>query len=51
MLEANLAFGYSEEMLAARDDVLLLYDIFVRVERQLLWRGHSASTRRSASVS
>lgn len=29
-------FWYAEEMLAARDDLLLLYDIFVRVERQIL---------------
>jgi hypothetical protein len=29
-------FWYAEEMLAARDDRLLLYDIFVRIERQIL---------------
>lgn len=29
-------FGYAEEMLAARDDLLLLYDNFCRVERQIL---------------
>lgn len=29
-------FWYAEEMLAARDDRLLLYDIFVWVERQIL---------------
>jgi len=39
MLRENLVFqgfGYAEEMLAARDDVLLLYDIFCQVERQIL---------------
>jgi hypothetical protein len=39
MLHENLVFqgfGYAEEMLAARDDVLLLYDIFCQVERQIL---------------
>ena len=39
MLRANLpcdAFGYAEDLLAARDDLLLLYDVFVRVERQVL---------------
>ena len=39
MLRENLVFdgfGYAEEMLAARDDRLLLYDIFCRVERQAL---------------
>lgn len=29
-------FWYAEDMLAARDDRLLLYDIFVRIERQVL---------------
>jgi hypothetical protein len=29
-------FGYGEEMLAARDDQLALYAVFVQVERQLL---------------
>jgi hypothetical protein len=29
-------FWYAEEMLAAWDDRLLLYDIFVRIERQIL---------------
>ena len=39
MLRANLRFdglGYAEDMLAARDDRLLLSDVFVRVERQIL---------------
>ncbi|MCZ6633551.1 MAG: hypothetical protein O7G87_09110 [bacterium] len=39
MLEAHLlfrGFWYAEEMLAARDDVLALCDIFVRVEQQIL---------------
>jgi hypothetical protein len=39
MLEHYLAFrgfGYAEEMLAARDDLILLYDIFVRIERQII---------------
>jgi hypothetical protein len=39
MLEAYLrfdGFGYAEEMLAARADLILLYDIFVRIERQIL---------------
>jgi hypothetical protein len=39
MLQENLpfrGFWYAEEMLAARDDLLLLYDIFVRVGRQIL---------------
>ena len=39
MLRENLnfeGFGYAEDMLAARDDLLLLYDIFCRVERQIL---------------
>ncbi|HEV7127110.1 MAG TPA: hypothetical protein VGN32_06690 [Ktedonobacterales bacterium] len=39
MLAANLefeGFGYDEDMLAARDDLLRLYDVFCRVERQLL---------------
>lgn len=39
VLRENLqfdGFGYAEEMLAARDDLLLLYDIFCRVERQIL---------------
>jgi hypothetical protein len=39
MLHANLrfdGFGYAEDLLAARDDLLLLYDVFVRVERQVL---------------
>jgi len=39
MLRENLpfhGFWYAEEMLAARGDLLLLYDIFVRVERQIL---------------
>ena len=39
MLEAHLpfrGFWYAEEMLAARDDVLALYDIFIRVEQQVL---------------
>lgn len=29
-------FGYAEDMFAARDDLLALYDLFVRVERQIL---------------
>jgi hypothetical protein len=39
MLRENLTFegfGYAEDMLAARDDLLLLYDNFCRVERQVL---------------
>ena len=39
MLRENLifdGFGYAEEMFAARDDVIPLYDIFSRVERQIL---------------
>ncbi len=39
MLRENLVFkgfGYAEDMLAARDDQLLLYDIFCQVERQVL---------------
>ncbi len=39
MLRENLpfhGFWYAEEMLAARDDLLLLYDVFVRVEQQIL---------------
>jgi hypothetical protein len=39
MLRANLVFdgfGYAEEMLAARDDLLALYEVFCRVERQVL---------------
>lgn len=39
MLRENLifeGFGYAEEMLAARDDMLVLADIFCRVERQVL---------------
>jgi len=39
MLRKNLVFrgfGYAEEMLAARNDVLLLYDIFCQVEQQIL---------------
>lgn len=39
MLRENLVFdgfGYAEEMLADRDDRLLLYDIFCRVERRVL---------------
>jgi hypothetical protein len=39
MLRANLRFdglGYAEDVLAARDDLLLLYDVVVRVERQIL---------------
>ena len=39
MLRENLnfeGFGYAEEMLAARDDLLRLYDIFCHVERQIL---------------
>lgn len=39
MLHENLGFDgfwYAEEMLAARDDLLALYDIFVRVERQII---------------
>jgi hypothetical protein len=39
MLRENLlfdGFGYAEEMLAARDDIIILYDIFSRVERQIL---------------
>jgi hypothetical protein len=39
MLRENLVFegfGYAEEMLAARDDMLALADIFCRVERQIL---------------
>lgn len=39
MLRANLVFdgfGYAEDMLAARDDLLALYEIFCRVERQVL---------------
>lgn len=39
MLHANLpfrGFWYAEEMLAARDDLLLLYRLFVDVERQII---------------
>jgi hypothetical protein len=39
VLRANLTFdglGYGEDMFLARDDTLVLYDIFVRVSRQLL---------------
>ena len=39
MLRENLVFdgfGYAEEMFAARDDVIPLYDIFSRIERQVL---------------
>jgi hypothetical protein len=39
MLRANLVFdgfGYAEEMLAARNDLLALYEVFCRVERQVL---------------
>lgn len=39
MLHENLVFdgfGYAEEMFAARDDVIPLYDIFSRIERQIL---------------
>lgn len=39
MLRENLrfeGFGYGEEMLAARDDLLLLYSDFVQIERQIL---------------
>ncbi len=39
MLRENLVFdgfGYAEEMLAARDDVLLLADVYCRVARQVL---------------
>ena len=39
MLRENLefdGFGYAEDMLAARDDVLVLYDIFCRTGRQIL---------------
>jgi hypothetical protein len=39
MLETYLrfeGFGYAEDMLAARADLILLYDIFVRIERQIL---------------
>jgi hypothetical protein len=39
MLGENLVFdgfGYAEEMFAARDDLLALYDIFCLVERQVL---------------
>ncbi|HEY6410933.1 MAG TPA: hypothetical protein VIY29_26050 [Ktedonobacteraceae bacterium] len=39
MLREHLVFegfGYAEEMLAARDDMLALADIFCRVERQIL---------------
>lgn len=39
MLRENLHFedfGYAEDMLAARDDQLCLYNIFYRVERQVL---------------
>jgi hypothetical protein len=39
MLRDNLkfaGFGYAEDMLAARDDLLLLYDCFCLVERQVL---------------
>ncbi len=39
MLRENLlfdGFGYAEEMLAARHDIILLYDIFSRVQRQIL---------------
>jgi hypothetical protein len=39
VLRENLlfdGFGYAEEMLAARDDIIVLYDIFSRIERQIL---------------
>lgn len=39
MLAENLAFdgvGYAEEMFAARDDVIMLNDLYVRVARQIL---------------
>ena len=39
MLHENLnfeGFGYAEDMLAARDDLLRLYDIFCHIERQIL---------------
>ena len=39
MLKKHLpfrGFWYDEEMLAARDDLLILYDIFVQVEQQIL---------------
>lgn len=39
MLRENLdfdGFGYAEAMLAARDDLIMLFDIFVRIERQIL---------------
>lgn len=39
MLHENLAFhgfGYAEEMLAARNDVLMLYSIFCDIEHQIL---------------
>jgi hypothetical protein len=39
MLRANLEFdgvGYAEEMFAARDDLIPLYDLVARVERQIL---------------
>ena len=39
MLRANLEFdgvGYAEEMFAARDDLIPLYDLMARVERQIL---------------
>jgi hypothetical protein len=39
MLRENLdfdGFGYAEEMFAARDDVLVLYDSFCRIGRQIL---------------
>jgi predicted nucleotidyltransferase len=29
-------FGYAEDMFVARDDLLALYDVFVRVERQVI---------------
>jgi hypothetical protein len=39
MLKEHLqfrGFWYAEDMLVARDDLLLLYDIFVQVERQII---------------
>jgi len=39
VLEKNLRFGrfaYAAEMLAARDDLLALYEIFVETGRQLI---------------
>jgi hypothetical protein len=39
MLRANLVFegfGYAEDMLAERDDLIALYDVIGRVERQVL---------------